>query len=190
MADSYYDRLGVTPDATDDEIRRAWLRLARIHHPDAQPDPASRERAEGTMRSINEAWSVLGDPDRRRRYDDRRRSEDRSDDGARSSATVREPDPFVFVPFDDSPDDIDPRLLDDVGVEGTEVDRSVQFLPVVLLLGGILGTVLGVVIALPFLVGVGVVGLIGGALSFAIAPLQAISRSIGAERAAEHGRRR
>lgn len=189
MTDSFYDRLGVSSSATDDEIRRAWLRLAREHHPDAQTDPASRDRAERTMRAINEAWSVLGDRDRRRRYDERRSVVDRSDTTG-TTATIREPAPFVFVPVDDGPDEIDPRLLDDAGVEGTHVERSVQFLPVVLLLGGVVGTVLGVVIALPFLVAVGLIGIALSALSFLLAPLQAISRSIGAERAASTRHRR
>jgi hypothetical protein len=55
-------------------------------------------------------------------------------------------------------------------------------LPVLLLLGGIGGLVLGFLIALPFLMAVGVVGLVLAGLSFVVAPLQAISRSISAER--------
>lgn len=178
MGDRLYDRLGVDPDATDAELRRAWLRLARTHHPDAHADPAARAAAEIEMRSINEAWAVLGDPQRRAAYDARRTG---ATDG-RASAVRRRDDSFVFVPIDDADDDIDPRLLDDVGVEGTEVDRSIQMLPVILLLGGLLGVGLGFLIALPFLIAVGIVGLVLAGLSFVVAPLQAISRSISAER--------
>lgn len=179
MTDSLYDRLGVAPDADESEIRRAWLALARVHHPDAHADPAARATAEVEMRSINEAWSVLGDAERRRRYDDRLRP---TGPVRPSAVRVERSADFVFVPYDDGEDDVDPRLLDDVGVEGTHVDRSVQVVPVALLLGGIVGAVLGVVIALPFLVAVGAVGLVLGAFSFLLAPMQAASRSITAER--------
>jgi len=177
MGDRFYDRLGVSPDATDAEVRQAWLRLARTHHPDAHADPAARAAAEVEMRAINEAWAVLGDPARRAAYDAARRS-----DTTRPSAVRRRDDSFVFVPIDEADDEIDPRLLDDVGVEGTEVGRSIQMLPVLLLLGGLGGLVLGVIIALPFLIAVGIVGLVLSGLSFVVAPLQAISRSISAER--------
>jgi len=177
MGDRLYDRLGVTPEATDAEVRQAWLRLARTHHPDAHSDPAARAAAEVEMRSINEAWAVLGDPARRAAYDLRLQG-----DSARPSAVRRRDDSFVFVPIDETDDEIDPRLLDDEGVEGTEVDRSIQMLPVLLLLGGIGGLVLGFLIALPFLMAVGAVGLVLAGLSFVVAPLQAISRSISAER--------
>jgi len=49
---SPYEVLGVRPDATPDEIRRAYLTLARRHHPDAGGDPEE-------MRRLNEAWSAL-----------------------------------------------------------------------------------------------------------------------------------
>ena len=75
MGDRFYDRLGVSPDATDAEVRQAWLRLARTHHPDAHADPAARAAAEVEMRAINEAWAVLGDPARRAAYDAARRSD-------------------------------------------------------------------------------------------------------------------
>ena len=53
------------------EIRRAYLALARQHHPDAhtRDGPAARARAEARMREINDAWALLSDPERRRRYD-------------------------------------------------------------------------------------------------------------------------
>lgn len=187
MSDSMYDRLGVAPDADETEIRRAWLALARAHHPDAQSDAVARDEAEREMQSINEAWSILGDPERRRRYDDRRRAIGHggaatSSPVAPTTARVDRSDDFVFVPFDDGEDDLDPRLLDDVGVEGTHVDRSVQIVPVVLLLGGVVGVVVGAVISLPFLVAVGIAGLLLSALSFLAAPVQAVVRGIAAER--------
>jgi curved DNA-binding protein len=62
----YYRILGVPRNADADEIKRAFRRLAREHHPDVARNPAG---AEGRFKEINEAYEVLGDPDRRRRYD-------------------------------------------------------------------------------------------------------------------------
>ena len=62
----YYTTLGVDRSASADEIKRAYRKLAREHHPDAnQSDPASEER----FKAINEAYEVLSDPPRRERYD-------------------------------------------------------------------------------------------------------------------------
>ena len=61
----YYEILGVSFDASDDEIRRAYRRVAMDWHPDRNKDP----NAPRTMRLINEAWDVLGKPERRAEYD-------------------------------------------------------------------------------------------------------------------------
>ncbi len=66
MAKDYYATLGVDRDASQDEIKRSFRRLARESHPDANPDdPTAEER----FREIAEAYEVLSDPERRRRYD-------------------------------------------------------------------------------------------------------------------------
>jgi hypothetical protein len=59
---THYEVLGVAPRADRETIRRAYLDLARRHHPDAGGDA-------GLMRLVNEAWKVLADPRRRRSYD-------------------------------------------------------------------------------------------------------------------------
>lgn len=65
MARDYYDALGVSRTANTEEIQRAYRKLARQHHPDVNRDPG----AEGRFKEISEAYSVLSDPDTRRRYD-------------------------------------------------------------------------------------------------------------------------
>ena len=62
----YYDVLGVSRDASADEIKKAFRRLARESHPDANPGDAS---AEARFREIAEAYEVLSDAQKRARYD-------------------------------------------------------------------------------------------------------------------------
>ncbi len=62
----YYAILGVPRGASDDEIKRAFRRLARQHHPDVAKDKRSSEER---FKEINEAYEVLGNPENRRRYD-------------------------------------------------------------------------------------------------------------------------
>ncbi len=62
----YYAILGVSREATSEEIKRAFRKLARETHPDANPDDAA---AEARFREIAEAYEVLSDPDKRARYD-------------------------------------------------------------------------------------------------------------------------
>lgn len=67
---THYEVLGVAPTADAATVRRAYLVLARKHHPDYHTgDEIGRRRAEREMQRVNEAWSVLGDEDARRAYD-------------------------------------------------------------------------------------------------------------------------
>lgn len=66
MADDLYAALGVARTATADEIKKAYRRLARAHHPDANPDDP---QAEARFKELSRAYEVLSDPDRRQRYD-------------------------------------------------------------------------------------------------------------------------
>lgn len=63
----YYKSLGVEKSASDDDIRRAFRKLARKYHPDVAVDKAT---AEEKFKEINEAYEVLGDPEKRKKYDE------------------------------------------------------------------------------------------------------------------------
>jgi DnaJ-class molecular chaperone len=63
----YYQTLGVTKSASDKEIKQAYRKLARKHHPDVNPGDKS---AEAKFKEINEAYEVLGDPEKRKKYDE------------------------------------------------------------------------------------------------------------------------
>jgi curved DNA-binding protein len=62
----YYETLGVPKTATEDEIRSAFRKLARKYHPDVAKD---KKAAEEKFKEINEAYEVLGDPEKRAKYD-------------------------------------------------------------------------------------------------------------------------
>jgi molecular chaperone DnaJ len=71
-----YTLLGLTPEATTGDIKRAYRRLARKYHPDINPGDRA---AEVRFRQIQEAYEILTDPERRRAYDQAGRVEARSD---------------------------------------------------------------------------------------------------------------
>jgi DnaJ-class molecular chaperone len=65
MADDPYDILGVPRSATDDQIRKAYLKLVKELHPDVNPSKVAEER----FKKVTAAHDIIGDPERRRQYD-------------------------------------------------------------------------------------------------------------------------
>lgn len=126
----HYATLGVAAGAEPDEVRRAYLALARQLHPDRWVDSSGEQRADADrrMREVNEAWRVLGNPARRLAYDVDRR------EAAASRARVSPPGPvgegYGFSTGDLLAEDIDPPDLR---------TRLIRALPWILLVGTLLG---------------------------------------------------
>jgi len=86
----HYEVLGVSSDVSASDLRRAFLDLARRHHPDRQSSgDASRLRSsELRMQQVNSAWQVLRDPARRAAYDAQRQRQRRSSSGGEAAGSV------------------------------------------------------------------------------------------------------
>ena len=83
-----YELLGVPRKASGDDVRKAYRRLARQHHPDAnRNDPEAEER----FKEIQQAYEVLSNPEKRRQHDERLRASSRKSRGGSRTGTVRSP---------------------------------------------------------------------------------------------------
>jgi hypothetical protein len=175
---TYYEVLGVSSDASAPEIRRAFLRLARMHHPDRNALASADERraAERRMQLINEAWGVLGDADRKVVYDhDRRAAAGRPTPKPRRPPGTANPD---FVPFDLSDDDdIDPELLDDTPYGPGSVPRWLQLLAPSLLVVAVLSGCFALVTSFPPFFGLTAIAFIASLVSFLVTPMLVVLRS-------------
>lgn len=169
---THYDVLGVPSTATEVELRRAYLALVRLHHPDrhATSTPEERAVAEARMREVNRAWHELGDPDRRRRYD---QVLDRTPPAA---VVVGRDGPSDWQPYDDADEDDDPRL-DDSHRRPPRGGRLLTMAPVAVTSTGIAMVVLGIVVGVREVLAVGVMAVLLGAGLFVVVPLNAILES-------------
>jgi curved DNA-binding protein CbpA len=67
---TWYDVLGVRPDASDEELRASYRSQVRALHPDSRQPSVPPADADAALRLVNQAWEVLGDPARRAAYDE------------------------------------------------------------------------------------------------------------------------
>lgn len=86
----YYRILGITPSATSKQIKSAYRKLVKKHHPDLFATPAEKARATAQFHQINRAYAVLGDP-KRRSYYDQIRSQETGNVKPGPAAAPREP---------------------------------------------------------------------------------------------------
>lgn len=175
MASDPYEELGIPVTASGEEIRAAYLGLARRFHPDRLgSEPATvRASAAARMAAVNAAWSVLGDPARRASYDASVGIE-----AATTSATIRDPG-SSFRPLDD--DDVDPVLIDDTPIGAAQLSRPLTFLPAVLGVGGAVVSGLGAMLAIGPVLSVGLMLLAAAGLAFLLLPLVALVNSSRAD---------
>lgn len=83
----YYKILGVTEQADEEEIKQAYRRLAKKYHPDLNPDNSD---AEARFKDVVEAYETLGDAEKRKKYDLKRKetgSQDRNQEKGAARAT-------------------------------------------------------------------------------------------------------
>lgn len=160
---THYEVLGVPRTATPAEVRRAYVALAREHHPDFHTvdDPDEQARSAERMRAANEAWRVLSDPDRRLRYDEQTRPENSTSPG--------------WVPPDDG-DDWDPSMLDDTPLNGVTPRRSYALAPFSLFVVGVVCFVVGLVVSAG-LIAVGMILVVLSAVAFFVVPFLTMAES-------------
>lgn len=163
---SLYDVLGVAPAVDDAALRRAYVSLARRHHPDVVGGDPAR------MRVINEAWATLGDPIRRARYD--RTLLPAAPPSAPATATS------TWKTFSDDVDDVDDLedLEDDRPIRGTvRLPRWLGLLPMGLFALALVTGFFGVLFASQAILGLAFVELILSCLFFLAAPFIALFAS-------------
>ena len=173
---THYEILGIDERAPAAEVRQAYVRLARRHHPDffVDADVRARAEAERRMRAINEAWAVLGDPDRRVAYDRTVGLVGTAPDGGGARP---------FEPFDGGEDDIDPRDLPDEPYRPHEqgrqgpLARTATLAPVLAFAAAVALGAVGLLVGSVGLLALAVASFLAACLGFVVIPLLALSRA-------------
>ena len=152
-----HEVLGVRPTASPEEIRRAYLRLARLHHPDVVP-AGERLAADVRLRVINEAWTMLRD-------------------GTPQDRGAEPPPDPGFRPFDPSEEETDARDQPDVPYRpGASVPRT-SIVPVLFLGAAFVAFAVSLVVRLLPLLAIGLVLLALAGVGFLAIPLIALGRA-------------
>ncbi|WP_297721083.1 J domain-containing protein [Intestinimonas sp.] len=84
----YYRTLGVQPGASQDDLKKAYRALAKKYHPDLHPGD---QEAETRFKEVNEAYEVLGDPDKRKEYDAKQQPAQRHQAPNKARSATRTP---------------------------------------------------------------------------------------------------
>lgn len=178
MAVDYYAVLGVSSHATQQELRTAYLGLARANHPDRFTGPAQRT-AQAKMQSINEAWAVLGTAHERTAYDRKREHDGPAAAPGSSSAHGPRRGRAHFRAFDE--DEL--RDLSDVDLDPTPLHGSkplptwVRLAPVVLVPLAVLVFAFGIFVGATNIMAFGAMIFGVGVVSFLLVPLLVMSRA-------------
>jgi putative phosphoribosyl transferase len=156
---AHYEVLGVGPTASPEEVRRAYLDLARRHHPDAHAGAGAEvlDEARRRMQAVNEAWRVLGHPARRRAYD--------------ASLGIAPEAGDHRLAFD-----LADLLAPDPPLRPSTRADLVTLVPAALGVGAVVGVVLAVVLASPAFLALGLLGLGAAGLAFVLTPFYLLAR--------------
>jgi hypothetical protein len=181
---THYEVLGVAHDAEAGEIRRAYLVLARRHHPDFHTTggDASKESAEVRMRQINAAWQTLGTASSRAAYDDTllhgASIDTTSGTGTGNGAVMNRPSTAFTPRFADDEDDDDSwRYEPDEGDPTSAPPRLLLMAPPALFVVGLALLITSLSTGIDALSAVGLICLMFSALLFVGAPVVALFRS-------------
>jgi curved DNA-binding protein CbpA len=176
----HYEVLGVTPNASMEEIRANYLAHVRSTHPDVQTNAEEREGAEDAMRTINAAWAVLSDVNERSVYDRERmrRARPPATGPTFAAPPVTEE---VFRPFDDSDGpSFDER--DDRPITPARLPGWLVMAPSALLLSGFGSMVFGSMVGIGTFVDFGLFAMLAAGTLFLMAPLVALGASRRSDR--------
>ena len=163
------------PSANAADLRSAYLKLARAHHPD-QFVGAERDQAETRMMKINEAWNVLGVAHKRKEYDRAHRRVNPRSEATPGNSKARRGHAH-FRPFDEDPisrADID---LDPTPLHSKGMPRWAAFVPVLLAGFGVVTLGFGTMVGASMILKIGGTAVILGVVFFLMLPLWVMSRA-------------